>query len=64
MLTGVALLNALKGILKDGRMVLQDPSNAMQVMGLVENLGMEVGLAQRERWWILLDVAERKGKGG
>jgi hypothetical protein len=59
MLTGITLLQALEDILHQGRVVLADIADAVLVMELAENFGMEVVLVQGDERWTV--VAEDSG---
>jgi len=52
------LIHALTDILGDRRVVLEDISEAMQLMELAENFGESVILVQGADGWTLLAVAE------
>ena len=54
MLTGITLHHALRDILQDGRVVLRDISDAVQLMQLAETFGESVILVQGEDQWMLV----------
>jgi hypothetical protein len=58
MLIGIALRNALREIVREGRAKVEDIADAIQVMELAENFGRSVVLVQGEDRWELLSVAE------